>query len=556
MAEYQWLQGVHTNVDFLAALLSDTTSVVHSISHNHQLRQCAREIQRQLHHEGFLALLSSLIEPLSMSSSPLEARTSEIHQRNQIQIYEVAVADLLRLATMATATCNDACASELLKSLQGLALQHLRQVSWLSPALARDLLDHIISRMQPRGAGSSMETLRDAICLFNRHVTNQEQLQEILTEERSAFASSCIALEFMKDHLGNSSSGTTVVPMELAVFIDGLISLCTIRMLETVDSSDDYHQQHDQGLTNTFQSFETSLVCGDASHSGMSLGQDARSYIDSLQEYGTQLVEMALQMLEQANQTRLQSESQVRFAAGSKPGQTDPWESPASQDQEEQLDPARILAVLQYTTLATNFLCTIHITPLPFQAKFRGMDRSLLRELVHFLVGDRTETQASAQSTPDVDDFALQTLTMDALGRLLQLQSHWDHPEDYPLILASILFGSKSCEYGTTWPSQSLREALATIPPESAATPAQRGERKSFGHCLQSILVSHAYFPSQQFAVQPVMDLYQCLLENNEQVSKEQAPDASRNRLGERGTCPMDPWESWVRSQSNGNPDF
>ena len=222
-------QDLHTKVGNLKKILTNDSSLKHSNSRGFELRRTARSIQRLLQNSEFLTFFSSALQSPGVSYS-IDLTNTSI-ETMQLKICEGVVSDLMSLVTMTTVLYNDANAFELLRLLQHTSLDLLHILPSFDPAWLEKVLNQILVLMQS-SVLSQYDLLSKMVVLFNQHVSSQDELRVLFAKhDRSVFATTCVALNFMKSRQTEIPT-TESIPIEFAIFVDSLVSFCTICSIE------------------------------------------------------------------------------------------------------------------------------------------------------------------------------------------------------------------------------------------------------------------------------------------------------------------------------------
>lgn len=497
------LSDFHEGVEKLRHAL-DTASYSNSgrSSHHYEIRRSIRLLQGVLNREHF-----ALPPPDEAGETKVEA-------------YEQVTQDMIDIAVIEYEN-KDPSIATMIQSLVSQVLPWLYLAPWLSPVQLQGVLHRILQLFQNDNSLEYVDTIEGMVELLNKHVPNHEDIPRILRGPNDLFVTLHCVITFVaqqqhqeshcQDHVDNSFRKP---PLPFVVFIGNLMEYWTFQCL----------QDHDGNAPCDLNSWLRNQFLRDQDVSSYQIHHrmqhDVDAFVENIELYGTQLTDATLHILETTG----------KHPCNQLPH--DPQHENSGQYPSTVLEEEHVITILQYATLASNFIASTRETSLYPKQTVSAMIRSLWRALVNFIVLhiDNEAVHRDSDLTRNCQIAATETL-----WRLAQMHDVPVVIQDTPLIVATCLSLWKHADQfwdddAVNW----IRNHLRHLP---AGSPSGLELRRS----LQAVILSYMYFPSQEYSKGPADSLVEILFPAEEH-------EASGN-----GT---DPWAQlvlWKLSSQQGD---
>ncbi len=579
----------HENVTFLQSLVMEEISGCPRDARNHRhdshgnssnaarnynVRRCLRHVQGLLLSDDFVLPpfnIDSIMEydcDTSASFSPGDPtqRLAPVEKSTAPEFtYNQITQDLMSLLTLDFDGISDNSISRMFEeAIVPRLIDLLETAPRLAPSPLQSLLNHIMYLLQTDSQRENMNDKGEQECvlhqlldLFNRHVTNHEQLHLVLPNDHDLFLTLHNVLHFQESKTPNKPPS-----MQLAVLINSLIEYWTFHCLVF----DDHTQDHGQSLVGNcckdiHEWLQHHFIQQQHTYASPEiLRQDVDAYVTRVEEYGLKLIESTLRMLE---------ESTSSFTGGgadasrnhSEEVQNAPSLPPMDSRRQDDADDYDVV-VLQYATLAANFLAAMQTTTLSLTPGGTAISRSLWREYVHFVVCrlsiasghgsvERDDCHGVLMHSVDIsqgmsDSLDLSVVATDTLLRL----SKCHYPlyrsnssagiscknDSIPMITVTILYLWK---HASQYWNQDTIDWIHYLLQHYFSYNTSSG--KEIRYSIHAIILSHVFFPSdnpESYPKEPLETLTNLVLQDSEQPD----PSASTKECS-------DPWGGWVHGQ-------
>jgi hypothetical protein len=417
------------------------------------------------------------------------------------------------------------------------------------------LLPRVLYLLQTQASPVVLEPLLE---LLNQHLTSARLAEQaILEEERDALVALQIVL--LSSQQQQQEQHQPSISLSFRVLIGTLLEYWVqCLLLLPNNNNDDDDDDYDGWLQRQFllQQQQQHQQQGAYPCSPEQLRRNVEDFLGRIEHYGMELLESALHLLEEHGAEQ-PSVVVVAHPHGHRRGHGD--NNTANNDNEQ------VVTVLQYVTLATNFLLVFlqqeekehHPVTAGGNSIFRstllsGMGRSLWRALCQFVVqrmehnndNDITNTINTTNINANTNiSLDCQVAATDALWRLAQ--THPPGAEDVALVTTTIFRLWKHSDYHDYW-NKNLTDNNNEDDEEDTALVQWIREQlqcpnygKSLRHALQAAILSVTYLPTNKYPRGPLSTLAELVV-----LNKNKNNNSNINTDDEE-----DPWQSLVLDQ-------